>query len=364
MEVFKKIGSKERLFELMHGVNKVRLNEEMGGHPEFIAKAFDDFVGGQLDIEQINNQVNGDTSIAQITGIDGNGGRHNFTFEVQSNETTQEGVNVINDAKLVKYNAQFPDGGGIDADENSKEVVDLNTNSKQEMIDAISEYVEFDDETAIADEMYEEAIKFIDSVPYNKGSEEIQTHKAYADQKPVNPDVRVDADELQRFVSEIQDYVPDEEEQEDTFALPPDYSEEDLPKPADSDDGSVSTDPYDQQPEYDDEEASPEEQQLYSKAYDNLIAAGNRAPTGDQIEKEVQKMQGLNKPVEKTRAIPRGAEEFWEGRTMDDISTDTVVKQGFDKLLPEEKKKQYIFRAQELVDEAIGGMKMLMVKNR
>jgi len=357
MEVFKKIGSKDRLFELMHGVNKLKLNEEMGEQSEFIGKAFNGLVGGELDIEQTNNQVNGDTSIVQITGIDSNGGSHNFTFEVQTNETTQEDVNVINDAKLIKYNTQFPDGGGLDADENSKEIIELNTGRKQEMIDAISEYVEFDDDTAIADEMYEEAIKFIDNVPYNKGSEEMQTHKAYADQKPVNPDVRVDADELQKFVSEIQDYVPDDEE-EDMFAMPPDYSPEDMPKPQDTDDGSVSTDPYEQEPQYDDSEASPEEQQHYSQAYDNLIATGNQTPTGDQIEREVLKLKGLNKPVEKTRTIPKGAEEFWEGQTMDDISTDTVVKQGFDKLLPEEKKKQYIFRAQEFVDEAIGDMKM------
>lgn len=358
MEVFKKIGSKERFFEIMQGVNKVKLNEQIGEHPEFVVKAFNDLVSGEMKIEQITNQVNGNTSIVEITGVDDNGSRSNFTFEVQSNEADQQGVNIINDAKLIKFSSEFPDGGGINADENSKEVAEINAGRKQEMIDAISEYVEFEnDSDTVADEMYEEAIRLIDKVPYNKGSEEIQTQKAYADQKPVNPDVRVDAEELQKFVSEIQDYVPDEEQEEDPMALPPDYSEEDLPKPADADDGSISTDPYEQEPEYGDEEASPEEQQLYSQAYDNLMAAGNRAPTGDQIEREVQKIQGLDKPVEKTRAIPRGAEEFWEGNTMDDISADTVVKQGFNELLPEEKKKQYIFQAQEIVDEALGNYK-------
>jgi len=48
MEVFKKIGSKDRLFELMHGVNKLKLNEEMGEQSEFIGKAFNGLVGGEV----------------------------------------------------------------------------------------------------------------------------------------------------------------------------------------------------------------------------------------------------------------------------------------------------------------------------
>ena len=350
MEVFKKIGSKERFYEIMSGVNKIKLNEDaMGSEGGLADKAVQELLSGSLDIEQINNQVNGGESTVEIVGKDDIGSKFIFKFIVSSNETDQQGVNVINDADIIelvgdmpKYDAKFQ------MDKNDSVVAEINKNYKEQLIDAISEYVEFEsDAESVADEMYEEAVRLIDKVPYNKGSEEIQTQKAYADQKPVNPDVRVHSNELDKYVSE----------EDDDFALPPDYSPEDMPKPQDSDDGSVSLDPYEQEPQYDDgEEATPEDKELYSRAYDNITASGNQFPTSDQIEKEVLKLKGLDKPVEKTRTIPRGAEEFWEGHVVTDIKADDVVKQSYDSL-SDEKKKQLIFDAQELVDEALGSFK-------
>jgi len=448
MEVFKKIGSKERFYEIMSGVNKIKLNEDvMGSEGGLADKAVQELISGSLDIEQVNNQVSGNESIVEIVGRDDIGSKFIFKFTVTSNETDQQGVNVINDANITeligdmpKYDAKF------EMDENDSGIAEINKNYKTQLIDAISEYVEFEsDAETVSDEMYEEAIKLIDRVPYNKGSEEIQTHKAYTDQKPTNSDVRVKSDELDSFVSEdmnsilhysqaardsgmlypqaasmgvtnqyiLKDALNDigveiinivdigdkyeisfmyngvqksaklkknygsasnvrnilkkklginEENvlgsEEDDFALPPDYSPDDIPKPQDTDDGSTGIDPYEQEPQYDDsEEATPEENELYGKAYDNLTAAGNQFPTPDQIDKEVLKLKGQDKPVQKTRTIPRGAEQFWETHVVTDISADDVVKQSYNSL-PNEKKKQLIFRAQEVVDEALGDLKI------
>jgi len=456
MEVFKKIGSKERLFEMMSGVNKVKINEDvMASEGGLADRAVNELIAGNLDIEQTNNQVNGNESIVEIVGKDDVGSKFVFKFSVTSNETDQQGVNVINDANLMELSGDMPKyTAKFQMTRDDSRIAEINKQYKRQIIDAISEYVEFEsDAEAVSDEMFAEAIKFIDKVPYKKGSEEIQTQKAYADQKPVNPDVRVKSPELEKFISEIEEYQPDddddegffpqgsytvsnaggyeimlngagdaakvrdafgsdnpetsdwleieyvnneetgepepvidpngyniplnmvmriqevdvvqepdEEEEEDIMALPPDYSPEDMPKPQDADDGSVSTDPYEQEPEYEEGEASQEEKELYSKAYDNLTAAGNKFPTPDQIEKEILNMQGLNKPVEKTRAIPKGAEDFWEGKADVNINTSDVVKQGFEKLLPEDKKKQLIFQAQEIVDEALGDFKSKLPK--
>jgi len=77
--------------------------------------------------------------------------------------------------------------------------------------------------------------------------------------------------------------------------------------------------PYDTiDTDYSGGEASPEEQAVFSQAYDNLVAAGNQAPTTIEIENEVNRLQGNVKPIEKTRAIPKGAEQFYESTGLDE----------------------------------------------
>ncbi len=198
MKILTPIGSKKRFLEMFQGVNK--LNEGFGESQNPIDMALDALVNGNLNIEQVNNQVSGDESIVEISGTNGEL-NVTFKFKVHSSRTDQEGVNSVDSADLI-----FAKVNDNEVDENS--MASINANRQADLIAAISEYVEFESDT-VTDEMFEDAVKFIDNVPYNKGSEEIQTQKAYADQKPTNPELRVQNPELQKFVKEEEEeFIP------------------------------------------------------------------------------------------------------------------------------------------------------------
>ncbi len=362
MKIHEPIGSKERFLEMYQGVNKLKLNEEAFGGINPLEAAFDALVNGKLNIEQVNNQVNGDESIVELAAKDEAGNDIVFKFGVASSKTDQDDVNQINAVKLISSSIN-----GQESDENSLQ--NLNANRQQDMINAISEYVEFESvsDTDVSDEMYEDAVRFIDKVPYKKGTEQIQTSQAYGDEKPTNPDVRVQSPELNQFVKEVQDYVPDETPEEDPLAMPPEYGIGDLP-PATDDDGTTGVDPYDVMTDIGNEpveQVSPEKAAMINQTYDNLIQAGNPSPTSDDVMAEIDRVQGTVRPIEKTRAIPSGGEEFWEGRgdaTVNDMNIGDVVSQSYDAVLPDEVKAMIIQRADEALSMQLGVMKFQMPK--
>ena len=372
MKVYKPIGSKGRFLEMFQGVNKIKLNEgfsEKGMETkDMVGAAFDELLAGNLKVEQVNNQVNGDESVLEVTGI-GNGEQATFKFKVTSAPTDQDNVTSITDAKLIQFNHKSP-GFEEEYPEGFNQIENFNATRKEDILNFVTEYVDTPSpDDTVADELFQEAIRLIDKVPYKKGTEDIQTNKAYADEKPTNPDVRVQSPELDKYLSELQEYQPEEGGEElDPLAMPPeptpaDMAAVDAMTKASDDDGTIGVDPYDQEPEFDAEEASPEEQQLYSQAYDNLTAAGVDMPTPDQLDKEVLKLKGLDKPVEKTRTIPKGAEDFWEGDSaVGDVNADDVVKQGYENLVPNDKKQQIIFKAAEIIDAELGDLKAKMPK--
>ena len=329
MKILTPIGSKERLFELFQGVNKPQLNEVdanvMQTGTQLVEKAFEELKNKQAQIKQTNTQTVNDENFVEIITNDQHGSEITFNFKVNSSEDDQDGVFNVGGAVLTEFKIKSPTVN-VEMPENMQAVQDFNQNHGSEIMDVVGEYADFETDTvSVDDEVYEEAVKFIDKIPYKKGSEQIQTHKAYADQKPTNPELRVGADELQKFVQEMQDFV-DAADEEDPLALPPDYSMADLPQDS-NDDGSIGVDPYDQEPDYGDGDASPEEQALFGQAYDNLVAAGNQAPNAVDIENEVNRLQGNTQPVEKTRAIPKGAEAFYESTDQDQYE-DVVFMQG------------------------------------
>jgi len=342
MKILTPIGSKDRLFEMFQGVNKSLLNEiatnVMQTGTQLVQKAFEELKNKQAQVKQTNIQTVNDENFVEIITVDETGKEITFTFKVNSSEDDQDGVYNVGDAVLTEFKIKSPTLN-VEMPENMPAVQEFNQNHSSEIMDVVSQYADFETDTvSVDDEIYEEAVKFIDKIPYKKGSEEIQTHKAYADQKPTNPEVRVDADELQKFVQEMQDFVDaadnDDYSQstiEDPMADPPEFSAADaaeILKDPDADDGTKGIDPYDQiDTDYDGEEASPEEQALFSQAYDNLVAAGNQAPNAVEIENEVNRLQGNQKPVEKTRAIPKGAEAFYESTDQDKYE-DVVFMQG------------------------------------
>lgn len=317
MIIHEPIGSKERFFEMFQGVTKVNLNEVATGAmqtgTELVAKAFEELKNKVANIKQTNTQTVDNENFIEIITNDQEGNEITFSFKIASTEADQDGVFNVDNAVLSKFKIKSPTLN-VEMPENMQAVQDFNAAHGDEIMSVVGEYADFETNTMSVedDEMYEEAVKLIDKVPYKKSSEEIQTHKHYADQKPTNPEVRVDNDELQMFVKEMEDFVASTEEEDDIFALPPDYTKTDLSTSV-VDDGTTGVDPYNQiDTDYDGVEANPEEEKLFIQAYDNLIAAGNKSPTAIDIENEFNKLQGNVKPVEKTRAIPKGAEAFYE----------------------------------------------------
>jgi hypothetical protein len=359
MKVYNPIGSKERFLEMFQRVNKIQLNEEMvqgNAGTNVLETAFNDLKNNTLNIKRTDSQTTGDENFIEINGVDNSGNDITFRFRVTVNQGEEEGVIGIENAELINfeyksrtYDMEVPEGMNM--------LRQFNAKHGNEIADVVGEYADFDSGSQANDELYEEAIKLIDKVPYNKGSEEMQTQKAYFDQKPTNPDVRVNAPELQKFVKE--------EEELDPFALPPDYSGgnfkdvEDIEEP-------VSDEP--------EEEASPEEMELMNQAFNNLLTRNksrrnpNYYPTRPELEKEMQRLRPQEPPKEdpdshmaqgKKRVYPAWADKYLaEQHPMDAAN---VVAKSYDKLSPE-KRSEIIRKAVEIVDEKLGVKKYQMPK--
>ena len=375
MKVLNPIGSKERFLEMFQGVTKVNLNEVATGvmqtGTQLVAKAFEELKNKQASIKQTNTQVVGDENFVEIVTNDQEGNVITFTFRINSTEADQDGVFNVDNAVLSKFVIKSPTLN-VEMPENMQAVQDFNAAHGSEIMSVVGEYADFETDTMSVDDeqVYSEAVKFIDKIPYKKGSEEIQTHKNYADNKPTNPEVRVDADELQKFVKEMQDYADSADDDytqdvpmEDPMADPTEYTAADaaeILRDPNADDKSIKgIDPYDQiDVEYEEGEASPEDQALFSQAYDNLVAAGNQAPTAIDIENEVNRLQGNVKPVEKTRAIPKGAEAFWENKSVvTDMNADAVMGHSYEKTVSPQAKEMVIKYADEALTKRLGDRK-------
>ena len=379
MKIYTPIGSKERFLEMFKGVNKLQLNEVatniLQTGTQLVEKAFNELRNKEAQVKQTNTQVEGDKNYVEIVTIDNEGNEITFRFRVNSTETGQDDVYNVNDADLVEFKVKSP-RFNVDLPENMKAVQEFNAEHSGEIMDVVSEYANF--ETDSFDEELEEAVKLIDKIPYKKGTETMQTNKAYADQKPTNPDVRVKSDELDKFVNE-NEYADDEYTQgvsiEDPLADPTDYSAVDaaaILKDKNDDDGTKGIDPYDMvDTDYDDdEEVSAEEREMYSQAYDNLVAAGNSTPTSPQIDAEVLRIKrekGLAEPFKKNRAISKEAEPFFEelGRSIvHDMNADDAVKHGFEKTLTPEEKARLIRMADEVLSDKLGVRKFQISKEQ
>jgi len=319
MKILTQVGSKDRLIEIFQRVNKVKLNEEVlqnNGSTGVLANAFSELQNNTLNIKQTNNQATGDETFVELVGTDKAGNEITFRFRVSSTQGDQDGVFGVDNVELKDFIFRSKDGGeSVEMDENA--LKQFNAEHGQELIDIISEYVDVDDEQQpeSTDEVYEDAVKLIDKVPYKKGTETMQTNASYADQKPTNPEVRVQSDELSKFISEIQDY--DEEQPDvDPMDLPQDYGDEEIP--TDEPENDV-VNPDSIQPE-ETEEMTPEKEQIILQAYENLTKKGISAPTTNEILAEIERMNPTQKPVErdpdnhmaagKTRVYPSYADKF------------------------------------------------------
>jgi len=201
-KLFNVAGSKERLFEMMQKVNKISLNEDvMQGEAkgDLAANAFNELVSGALKIDKTNTQTDENGSYLEIGGVDDAGNRASFRFRVEGSQGDQDGVFSVNKATLTQFNFV---GHGFDAEmgEEVNTIQRLNASKSQEMIDVASQYADFDMGEPEIDEEYMQAMQKIDSYPFGGTPRTMVTPAQYLDQKPTNPDLRVKAPELNKFV--------------------------------------------------------------------------------------------------------------------------------------------------------------------
>ena len=182
MKILSSIGSKERFHEMFQGVNKIKLNEVATGvmqsGTQLVAKAFEELKNKQASIKQTNTQTVGDENFVEIVTNDQEGNVITFTFKINSTEGDQDGVFNVDNAVLSKFVIKSPTLN-VEMPENMQAVQDFNAAHGSEIMSVVGEYANFETDTMSVDDeqVYSEAVKFIDKIPYKKGSEEIQTHK-------------------------------------------------------------------------------------------------------------------------------------------------------------------------------------------
>jgi len=230
MKIYKPIGSKERFLEMFQGVNKGLLNEVetnvVQTGTQLVEKAFDELRNKQANVKQTNTQTVDNYNFVEIVTNDQNGNEITFIFKVNSNEGDQDGVYDVGEASLTKFKIQSPTVN-VEMPENMKAIQEFNAGHGSEIMSVVTEYADFEtntaniDDVSVEDNVYAEAVDLIDKIPYKKGSEEIQTHHAYADNKPTNPKLRVSSDELQKFVSEMEDFIVGAEADDDILTKTP-----------------------------------------------------------------------------------------------------------------------------------------------
>ena len=169
MKILTPIGSKERLFEMFQGVNKSLLNEVatnvMQTGTQLIEKAFEELKTKQAQVKQTNTQTVNDENFVEIITADETGKEITFTFKVNSSEGDQEGVFNVGGAVLTEFKIQSPTLN-VEMPENMQAVQDFNQNHGSEIMDVVSEYADFETDTVSVedDEVYTEAVKFIDKI--------------------------------------------------------------------------------------------------------------------------------------------------------------------------------------------------------
>ena len=194
MKINKPVGSKERLFEMVEKVNKVQLNETFN-QDGVLKLAFRELQNNQLNIEPKDT---GDDNVVELLGTDKQGNTIGFIFSVDFITGDQDGVFDVTSVEMTNFSFDDVSGGEpIEMGEN--ELRQFNTQFANELIEVVGDYVEAAQPKAV-DELYEEAIKKIDSYPFGGTPRTMQTGKAYADEKPTNPKVRVSSPELDKFV--------------------------------------------------------------------------------------------------------------------------------------------------------------------
>jgi len=210
MEIYNKPGSKERLFEMMNGVNKTQINEMVTPETnQIVSMAFEKLRSGALRADKGGSdksvmQALDDATYVGINGTDKEGNVYNFNFKITGTEGDQDGVTNVNDIILEKFFYQNNQGQKlVDLDQN--DLSQFNSANSSKFFDVVDKYVDIDIQTGDEMEGMDETINIEikpDSQPFGGSKEEFQDGSGYADEKPTNPELRVHAPELDNYVKE------------------------------------------------------------------------------------------------------------------------------------------------------------------
>jgi len=202
MKIYNQIGGKDRLFEMMKNVNKVKLNEGFNANASDILDIeFNGLKNNTLKVQQSNVQASSDKSYVELNCLDEQGNKSTFRFEAEATEGDQDGVYNVNYVKLKEFQFINKDGSNtVTIDENG--LAQFNSQHGDELFDVVSNYADFESEQPEIDESFLEIAKKIDSYPFGGTPRTMQTSKAYADEKPTNPKLRVKSPELEKYIDE------------------------------------------------------------------------------------------------------------------------------------------------------------------
>lgn len=199
MEVFKKRGSKERLLEMMQGVNKVKINiNESILDDGILEKGLEHLKRNTLKSIKTVMQNIDDASYVGINGYDSENNMYNFNFKIIGSESEQDNVYNVQDVILENFYYQNNQGKKI-ADYDEEDLSDFNKRHGSELYDIIDNYMGYETNPKEVDENVD---KKEDSQPFGGSKQEYQDGMGYGDEKPVNAKLRVKAPELEKFVKE------------------------------------------------------------------------------------------------------------------------------------------------------------------
>lgn len=197
MEIYKKIGSKERLVEMFQNVNKIQLNEESLNPDTYASISLEKLINKELKVNKTNIQSNENESFIELICTDETNKPITFKFKVVGTKTDQDGVYDINDAMLTDFS-------NSEITLSEPQLTNINQKYKNQILDIVADYGDFDNDMPEIDETkYMEAIKKIDSYPFGgTPRDNMQTAQSYVDNKPTNSKIRVKSPELDKFVQE------------------------------------------------------------------------------------------------------------------------------------------------------------------
>jgi len=161
MKIFNESGSKERFNEMFERVAKTRINESIDSNI-VLELAFKELREKRLNIVNQKTYSTETDSYIEIVGTDKSSNSVTFTFNVIADEDLQDGVYNITDAIMTSFTFDSPDGeDSITIDE--KELANFSQGHKNEIIEIVSDYVDFEEDEPEMTEEIQNAINKIDS---------------------------------------------------------------------------------------------------------------------------------------------------------------------------------------------------------